>query len=84
MNSYAIAISLLKNREVFSVGLMESIFNGVLNIYLFAWTPILQNSVRNSEINVGIIFNCFVLSMITGTMLYEVIIIMKSRYVLFT
>jgi hypothetical protein len=61
----------MKKREVLTVGIIESLFLAVHSIFLFAWTPILTNTV-GGEINVGIIFVCFVMSMITGTMLFEV------------
>jgi hypothetical protein len=61
----------LKKREVLSVGIMESLFLGTNTIFLFAWTPILQSS-ATGDINVGIIFVCFIMSMIIGTMLFEV------------
>jgi hypothetical protein len=50
---------------------MESLFLGTNTIFLFAWTPILQSS-ATGDINVGIIFVCFIMSMIIGTMLFEV------------
>ncbi len=55
---------------------MESLFLGTNTIFLFAWTPILQSS-TSGDINVGIIFVCFIMSMIIGTMLFEVTIINK-------
>ena len=50
---------------------MESLFLAVYSIFLFAWTPILTNTI-SGEMNVGIIFVCFVMSMITGTLIFEV------------
>ena len=61
----------MKKREVVSIGIMESLFMATNSIFLFAWTPILQSSIVG-EINVGIIFICFIMSMITGTMIFEV------------
>ena len=58
-------------REVLSIGTMESLFFATNSIFLFAWTPILQNSIVG-EINVGIIFITFIMSMITGRMIFEV------------
>lgn len=57
---------------------MESIFNGVFQIYLFAWTPILQASVFDGDINIGIIYLCFVLNIIAGTIIYEVNIYLET------
>jgi hypothetical protein len=75
MKSFSEAFSELKKREVLSMGIIESIFQAVLNIYLFAWTPILQNSTTSSNINVGFIFTCFIFSMILGTKIFEIFMI---------
>lgn len=69
--SFGEALKEMKKREVLTVGIIESLFLAVHSIFLFAWTPILTNT-EGGEINVGIIFVCFVMSMITGTMLFEV------------
>jgi hypothetical protein len=70
----------LKKREVLSMGIIESFYQAVVNIYLFAWTPILQNSTLLG-INVGFIFTCFVLTMIIGTKFYEIFMIyLKCEY----
>lgn len=62
------------------MGIIESLFQAVVNIYLFAWTPILQNSTYMG-INVGFIFTCFVTTMIIGTKIYEIFMIyLKSEY----
>jgi hypothetical protein len=72
----------LKKREVLSMGLIESLYQAVLNIFLFAWTPILQNS-TDTGINVGFIFTCFITMMIIGTTIYEVFMIyLKCEYYL--
>ena len=47
---------------------------GILNIYLFSWTPILKQSTPG-DMNVGFIYTSMVLTMIVGTKLYEVLII---------
>lgn len=68
---YTEALEELKKREVLTVGIIESLWQAVLNIFIFAWTPILQ-STTTSQINPGMVFISFVLMIITGTKLYEV------------
>ena len=81
IKSFSEAFSELKKREVLSMGIIESIFQAVLNIYLFAWTPILQNSTASTNINVGFIFTCFIFSMILGTKIFEIFMIyLKAEY----
>lgn len=72
--SFLEACEELKKREVLSMGIIESLFQAVVNIYLFSWTPILQNS-TSENINVGFIFTCFVITMIIGTTVYEIFMI---------
>jgi hypothetical protein len=80
--SFAEAFSELRKREVFSMGLIESLFQAVINIYLFIWTPILQNSTEK-QINVGFIFTCFVIALILGTTLFEIFMIyLRCEYYL--
>jgi hypothetical protein len=71
------SIQELKQRDVLSIGLIESIYQAVFNVYLFIWTPILQISKLNlnedSNINVGFIYICFVLMLIIGAKFFEVI-----------
>lgn len=76
---YSSAFGELKKREILTIGIVESLFQAVLNIFIFAWTPILQRTL-NSSFNPGMIFICFVLMIILGTKLYEITIIhMKSN-----
>jgi len=72
--SFLDACKELKKREVLSMGVIESLFQAVINIYLFAWTPILQNTTVQG-INVGFVFTCFVIAMIMGTKVYEIFMI---------
>ena len=64
----------LKKVNVLCIGLIEGIALGILNIYLFSWTPILKQSTEGG-MNVGFIYTCMVLTMIVGTKSYEVLIV---------
>ncbi len=78
--SFAEAFSELKKREVLSMGFIESLFQAVINIYLFIWTPILQDS-TDKQINIGYVFTCFVIALILGTTLFEIFMIyLRSEY----
>lgn len=78
--TFSEAFAELKKREVLSIGIIESLYQAVVNIYLFAWTPILEKS-TTTGINVGFIFTCFVITMILGTTIFEIFIIyLKCEY----
>jgi MFS family permease len=68
------ALKELKKVNVLCIGLIEGIALGILNIYLFSWTPILKQSTPGG-MNVGFIYTCMVLTMIVGTKSYEVLIV---------
>ena len=68
------AFSELKKVNVLCIGLIEGIAMGVLNIFLFSWTPILKQSTPGG-MNVGFIYTSIVLTMIIGTKSYEVLIV---------
>lgn len=79
-SSFMEACKELKKRDVLCVGIAESIFQADLNIYLFAWTPLLLASTPTG-INVGFIFTCFVIALILGTTVFEIFILhLRCKY----
>ena len=63
-----------KKVDVLCIWLIEGIFNASVNVFLFSWFPILKQS-TTGDINPGFIFVCLVSAMITGTKLYELLIV---------
>jgi MFS family permease len=74
MQQFQEAVKELKKVNVLCIGLIEGIAMGILNIYLFSWTPILKQSTPGG-MNVGFIYTSMVLTMIVGTKSYEVLIV---------
>lgn len=73
----------LRKREVLCIGVMESLYNAVVNIFIFSWTPLLQRSTNVDNLQVGFVFICFVCSVIIGTSLFEFFIItLKTQFYL--
>lgn len=72
---YKDALKELKKREILTVGIIESLIQAVLNVFIFAWTPLLQMTVENGSFNPGMAFINFVLLIILGAKLYEIVII---------
>lgn len=82
-NSIKEALQELKKREVLSIGIMESLYNAVVNIFIFSWTPLLEKSTDVNNMQVGFVFLCFVTSVIIGTSIFEFFIItLKSKFYL--
>ena len=74
LNQFSEAFEELKKREVLTVGIMESFWQAVLNIFIFAWTPILQHT-TTEKFNPGMVFITFVMLIIAGTKVYELVCI---------
>lgn len=68
------AMLLLKDREIFSVGKVESFVLASLAIMVFSWTPWLQNS-TTKEFNIGYCYVCMIFGRFIGATLYEFIVI---------
>lgn len=65
----------LKSQEILYIGLIESLIVSAFGLFLFAWTPILQSISPEGKINVGFVFITFVMSLILGATLFEIIVI---------
>lgn len=80
-DSFLDACCELKKRNVLSIGIIESLWMATLNLYIFIWTPVLENSTDDGKMNIGFIFFVFVLMAINGILLFELIVIhLKCRY----
>ena len=66
---------IIYNKKVLFIGLIESIVVCGFGLFLFAWTPILKSMTIEGNINVGFVFVCFVMSLITGATIFEIIVI---------
>lgn len=75
----------LKDREVFSIGKIESFVMASLAIMIFSWTPWLQNSTIE-EFNIGYFYICMIIGRISGVALFElfVIILRINHYLCLT
>lgn len=74
------ALQDLKDPKILCIGLIESFYSAVLNIYIFSWTPLLQHSTIG-EINVGFVYILFVIFSLLGAAFYDIfLIILKTNY----
>ena len=71
--------ALLKNSEIFSLGLIDSMFNCSIQLFIFVWTPVLQKTAHIKHINVGMIFTLFIISILTQNKLLELFNIIFKR-----
>ena len=57
---------------LFSVGIIESCFRITLQLFVFIWTPILEET-AGGLIHPGSVFVCFMIARLAGSELFEVI-----------
>ena len=63
----------MKNdKALLSIGAIEGCFKVCLQLFLFIWTPLLEESV-GGLIHPGAIFVCFMLARLIGSEFYDVI-----------
>lgn len=68
-----------KKENVLYLGITEAIVQSSFSIFIFAWTPILLKLSPLGELNYGTAFICFVLSLICGAIIYDILLI-KLKY----
>eukprot|EP00038_Savillea_parva_P017065 m.18980 g.18980 ORF g.18980 m.18980 type:complete len:490 (+) comp3647_c0_seq1:257-1726(+) len=75
--------AIFNNRRVFMVGVVSALFEAVLYIFVFIWTPSLQLRAANSEVPLGLVFACYMTAKMCGTYAFEHLIsVSRSETVL--
>jgi len=64
------------SRHVFLLGLMQTLFEGSMHVFVFMWTPTLQgiSGVEKKELPLGQIFSCFMACMAVGSSTYSLLL----------
>lgn len=71
--------TILNNSEVFKLGLVQSLFEGNMYIFVFQWTPILDS--RNPPL--GMVFACFMVCIMIGSSIYSILLSKKVSNLVF-
>lgn len=69
---------LKSDKALLSVGIIESFFKISLNLFLFIWTPLLEET-AGGLVHPGAIFACFMFSRLIGSEIFEVIIKLYTK-----
>jgi hypothetical protein len=64
-------ICLLKHPHILALGLIDSIYYCSLQIKMFAWTPILEETVHTNHINIGMIYLVMTISSLIHNKILE-------------
>lgn len=59
----------ISNKRIFMVGAIEALFESVVYIVIFLWTPILEPG----KPSLGIVFSCFMVCILIGQAIFQII-----------
>ncbi|KAI9137634.1 hypothetical protein BKA69DRAFT_1032393 [Paraphysoderma sedebokerense] len=62
------------DRKIFAVGTIQFTFEAAMFCWIFLWSPVLEKAAKTSNLPFGLIFSTFMLAIMTGSMLYEILI----------
>jgi hypothetical protein len=65
-------IAVRKKKELLVIGIIESSFKICLALFLFLWTPLLEENAKNF-IHPGTIYVCFMIARLIGSEMFQVI-----------
>lgn len=60
---------IISNKRIFAIGAIEALFESVVYIIIFLWTPILQPG----KPSLGIIFSCFMVCILIGQAVFQIL-----------
>mmetsp|Transcript_16404 Transcript_16404/g.24181 ORF Transcript_16404/g.24181 Transcript_16404/m.24181 type:complete len:482 (+) Transcript_16404:175-1620(+) len=69
-NAYTVTI---RSRDIFLCGIISSLFEGSMYIFVFMWTPALKTD-SSVELPFGLIFSTFMVSCMAGSSLFSILV----------
>lgn len=69
-NAYTVTI---RSRDIFLCGIISSLFEGSMYIFVFMWTPALKTD-ASTELPFGLIFSTFMVSCMAGSSLFSILV----------
>ncbi|KAL3941629.1 MAG: hypothetical protein SGBAC_004043 [Bacillariaceae sp.] len=64
----------INNRDVLLCGLISSLFEGSMYIFVFCWTPLLKSFAGDADLPFGLIFSTFMVSCMAGSSLFSILV----------
>ncbi len=65
----------LRNREILLCGIISSLFEGSMYIFVFMWTPLLKSlSLKADDLPFGVIFATFMVCCMTGSSIFSIFV----------
>jgi hypothetical protein len=65
----------VRNRDILLCGLISTLFEGSMYIFVFCWTPLLKSFAGDKEeLPFGLIFSTFMVSCMTGSSIFSILV----------
>ncbi|KAG7365870.1 sugar transporter [Nitzschia inconspicua] len=66
----------VRNRDIFLCGIISSLFEGSMYIFVFMWTPLLKSFLKagDDDLPFGLIFATFMVCCMTGSSLFSILV----------
>jgi hypothetical protein len=66
----------IQNRDILLCGIISSLFEGSMFIFVFMWTPLLKAFIKDpsEELPFGIIFSTFMVCCMTGSSIFSIVV----------
>lgn len=61
--------TVFRDRTILLLGLVQSMFESIMYIFVFLWTPILDSASSNGAWPLGLVFSCFMVCIMIGSSL---------------
>jgi MFS transporter, MFS domain-containing protein family, molybdate-anion transporter len=76
---YQAFLMAMRNNEILFCGLVSSLFEGSMYIFVFMWTPALTGGDHDMKLPFGLIFSTFMVNCMIGSSLFSLLMDMKVR-----
>jgi len=78
--SFAVGwILLAANPRIWMLGIAQSCFEGAMYIFVFSWTPVLEQSAGDEGLRHGVVFASFMVGIMIGSYLYQEALLLKKQ-----
>ncbi|GBG31436.1 Molybdate-anion transporter [Hondaea fermentalgiana] len=64
-------VVMASNPRIWLLGIVQSCFEGAMYIFVYMWTPTLESTASDEGMPHGIVFACFMVSIMIGTHIYQ-------------
>jgi hypothetical protein len=67
-------VTSVRNRDILLCGIISSLFEASMYIFVFCWTPLLKSFSEEKELPFGLIFSTLMVSCMTGASMFSILV----------